>query len=143
LTEHADEIIASKFRRLVELRDDRDEKKTAYDSAEEDYREYEAELYEWMKQSPIKGSRRIDLGEGMGVIVFTPRETYYGRILDKDKALKWFKERRMLPELTRSEIAKRKLNEIVRDRLESGSPMPDGVDFTANRGITISRKGGG
>lgn len=136
-----EEQIASEFRRLVELREKRDEDKAAADASEEEYREYEADLFERMLNSPVKGTRRIDLGEPFGVVVFTPRETKYGRILDLDKALDYFDSRAMSDEMTKPGISKRKLNELVRELLEQGKPLPDGVDWYANRGITISKKG--
>lgn len=136
------EALASKFRRLVELREERDTTKAAAERAEAEYREYEAELFDELAESPLKGSVKLDLGGRFGVVVFTPRETYYGRILDKDKALDYFDRRAMSDELTRTEISKGKLNEIVREFLEHGKALPDGVDFRANRGISISRRGG-
>lgn len=136
-----EEAIASKFRRLVELREKRDETKGAADDAEEEYREYEAELFEEMSNSPIKGTRRIDLGEPYGLVVFTPRETKFGRILNLDDALDYFDQRAMTDEMTKPGIAKRKLNEMVREMLEQGKPLPPGIDWYANRGITISKKG--
>jgi hypothetical protein len=136
-----DEQIASKFRRLVELRTERDETKATADRAEEEYREYESELFDEMEASPVKGARRIDLGEPFGLVVFTPRETKFGRILNLDDALDYFETRAMSDEMTKPGISKRKLNELVRELLEQGKPMPAGVDWYANRGITISKKG--
>jgi hypothetical protein len=94
-----------------------------------------------MEASPIKGARRIDLGEPYGLVVFTPRETKFGRILNLDDALDYFENRAMSDEMTKPGISKRKLNELVRELLEQGKPMPAGVDWYANRGITISKKG--
>jgi hypothetical protein len=136
-----EEVIASKFRRLVELRERRDITKGAADSAEEEYREYEAELFDEMANSPVKGTRRIDLGEPHGLVVFTPRETKFGRILNLDDALDYFEQRQMSDEMTKPGIAKRKLNEMVRELLEQGKSLPPGIDWYANRGITISKKG--
>lgn len=136
-----DQKTAAKFRRLVELREDRDAKKTAFDRAEEKYRDYEAELFAELEESPVKGSRRIDLGGDTGLVVFTPRETKFGRVIDMDAALAAFKERGLLDAMTTPKIAKARLNEMVRELLELGQPLPDGIDWYANRGITISKKG--
>lgn len=136
-----EEKIASKFRRLVELRETRDVDKLAAEKSEEAYRDYESELFEAMKASPIKGTRRIDLGPPHGLVVFTPRETKFGRILDLDKALEHFEQRAMVESMTKPAIAKRKLNEMVREYLEQGKPMPPGIDWYPQRGITISKKG--
>lgn len=132
---------ASQFRRLVELRNERDTTKKKAETAEREYREYEAELYDELEGSPISGSRRIDLGSPHGTIVFTPRETKYGRILDGAEARQWFADRDMLPEVSSPGWSKGKLNALVKEYLEQGKPMPPGVDWYASRGITISRKG--
>ncbi len=134
------EQFTSKVRRLVELLDERDQTKLAAESAEETYRDYEAELFEEMTTGPLKGSLRVDLGEPHGLIVFTPREQKFGRIIDLDAALDYFDTRAMTDEMTKPGIAKRRLNELVREHLEQNKPLPDGVDWYARRGITISRK---
>ena len=133
-----EERIASRFRRLVELREKRDQDKEQAETSETEYREYEAELLDEIRDSPITGTRRIDLGK-YGTVRFTPRETVYGRIVDADKAIEAFEREGLRENMTKTQISKSRLNEIVRDRLETGQPMPDGVDWYANRGFTITR----
>lgn len=134
------EAVASKFRRLVELREKRDEDKATAEASEGEYREYEAELWDEVADGPIKGTLKLDLGEPYGIVRFTPRETYYGRVTDLDKALDYFETRAMTDEMTKPKIEKRKLNEMVRELLESQEgKLPDGIDFYANRGFTITR----
>lgn len=135
-----EQAIASKFRRLVELREARDQTKTSADVAEEEYRRYEAELFDEIQDGPMKGTRRIDLGD-YGVVAFTPRETKFGRIIDADAAVEFFQKRDMAEEMTRPKIEKRKLNELVREYLDAGKNLPPGIDFYSSRGITISKKG--
>jgi hypothetical protein len=48
----------------------------------------------------------------------------------------------MLDEVTSPRFAKARINEIVRDMQEQGQPMPPGIDYYANRGITITRQKG-
>lgn len=136
-----EEQIASKFRRLVELRTNRDERKTAAEVSENEYRDYESDLFEEIQSGPMHGTRRIDLGEPFGLVAFTPRETTFGRIIDAEAAVEYFEEHGQTDEMTKPQIGKGKLNERVRELLEQGKPLPDGVDFYVNRGITISRKG--
>lgn len=135
-----EQVLASRFRRLVELREKRDLTKTSAEGAEQEYREYESEVLELMLDGPLKGTQKYDLGGEFGTVTFTPRETKYGRIIDAEAALKHFEARGEVDEMTSKQIQKRKLNELVRELLEQGKPMPDGIDFYANRGITISRK---
>lgn len=138
----ADEIVTSRFRRLMELRTRRDQDKSALEESERAYREYEAELYDELEASPVRGVRRIDVGEPWGVVTFTPKETIFGRILDEDAAVRFFAGRDMEASHTRRSITKRKLNELVREYKEQGRPMPPGIDWTPNRGISISVKRG-
>jgi hypothetical protein len=135
-----EEIIASRFRRLVELREKRDSTKIAAETAEREYRAYEAELFDELEDSPMKGTRRFDLGFPHGVVTFTPRETKFGRIIDADAALEYFEERGRIDDMTKPSIVKRRLNELVRELLDKGDPMPPGIDFYSNRGLTISKK---
>jgi len=134
------ERLASRFRRLVELREKRDEDKTKAEKSEVEYREYESELFEELQDGPMQGTLRFDLGGNIGVVTFTPRETKFGRIVDAEAAVQYFEERELAQEFTKPSIEKRKLNELVRDLLEQGKSMPDGIDWYARRGITISRK---
>lgn len=132
--------LAAAFRRLVETREKRDQTKLAAENAEKEYRQYEAELFEEITEGPIKGTIRFDLGEPIGVVTFTPRETTYGRIIDTDAALAYFEEHEEVEQMSSRKIEKGRLNAVVRERLEQGKSMPSGIDWYANRGITISRK---
>jgi hypothetical protein len=136
-----EEIIASKFRRLVELREKRDINKTAAERSEKEYRAYESELFDEIEEGPGEGTRKFDLGPPHGTVAFTPRETKFGRLLDSEAASEYFEEMDLTEEMTKPGIEKRKLNEYVRELLEQGKPMPPGVDFYVNRGITISKRG--
>jgi hypothetical protein len=137
-----EERIASKFRRLIELREKRDETKELAETAETEYREYEAELFEEIEHGPLKGTRNIDLGPPYGTVRFTPRETKFGRVTDSERAIEWLEQHGKNASMTQVKVSKARLNEMVRERLELGQPMPDGIDWYASRGITITRPKG-
>jgi hypothetical protein len=131
--------LASKFRRLVELRDKRDITKASLEVVEKEYRDYEADLWDQLEASPIQGTIKIDLGDE-GVVTFQRRETVYGRILDTERALEYFEQRALTDEYTEPKLVKRRVNELVRDCVEAGKPVPAGLDFYAQRFISISKK---
>lgn len=135
----AGEQLASKFRRLVELRDKRDIAKGALERYEKEYRSYEADLWDELEASPLQGTIKIDLGDE-GVVTFQRRETIYGRVLDADKALEYFERRALTDEFTQPKLVSRRVNELVREKVESGEPVPPGLDFYAQRFISISKK---
>lgn len=139
----------AKCRRLMEARQKRDEAKKAQEKAEADYRELEAEVYEDLEAlrdpndpNAKRSSIKIPLGPPWGTVTFVQRETYYGRIIDDEAALEYFEARAMADELTAPKFVKARLNEIVRDAIEQGGDMPPGVDYYANRGVTITRPKG-
>lgn len=133
------EEFTQRMRRLMELREKRDTTKLAAETAEKEYRELEGELWDELSESPITGAIKLDLGEPYGKVTFGVRETYYGRVLDADAALEYFENSARIDEFTKPQIVPARVNELVRERLEAGETMPDGIDFYARRYISISR----
>ena len=132
--------LSEMLRRLMEAREKRDTTKTAAERAERQYRTLEAEVWEALEDSPIEGTIKIDLGPPYGLVSFLPRETYFGRVIDKEDALDYFEQRAMSEEMTEPKIAKARVNELVREHLEQKKPMPPGLDFYPKRYVSISRK---
>lgn len=140
MTDNPLQAYASKLRRLIELREERDASKQAAEKAESEYRDYEAELWDDLSDSPIEGALKVNLGEPYGTVTFQPKETFYGRIIDEDAALERFEQRALVDELTEPKIAKARLHEHVREWLEQGEGnIPEGVDWYAKRFISITR----
>lgn len=135
----SDETMAM-FRRLMELRDIRDTTKTAAETAETDFREAEADAFEAIRQSKQKGSWKLDLGEPWGTVSFRERETYYGRVIDEEKALEYYESRARIDDVTAPKFVMKRIHEDVRKSREEGSELPPGLDFYANRGVTITRQ---
>lgn len=135
----ADDAI-KKLRRLMELRAKRDETKAAADQAEKEYREGEADVYEALADGPMDRLNNIDLGEPWGKVSFHAKETIYGRIIDEDAALEYFEQRAMADEVTKPKFSMARINEVVRDAVEQGESLPQGLDFYPRRFVQITRK---
>lgn len=133
--------LESKFRRLAELREQRDFDKQTAETSESAYREYEAELFEVVDESALRGTVEFDFGGDLGVIRFQPRRTIYGKIVDKNAAFEAFENEAIVEEMTAPKIEARRLNEYVRERLEENGELPDGIGYYERRYMTISRKG--
>lgn len=139
----ADEVgqdAAAKLRRLMEIRQRRDEANVAAEATEKEYREYEADVWDDLEASPITGNLKIDLGAPYGVVSFRPNETYYGRIIDKEAAMEYLEQRAMMDEVTQPKVVMRRITEIVNEHREQGKNMPPGMDFYAKRYITITKQ---
>src|SRR4051794_19567893 len=115
-----DDILApfeNRIKRLVELRDQRDEDKAAAANSEKAYRDAEAELVEDLEESGVKGSIKFDFGGEMGEVRIHANETFYGRIIDPDKALDYFENAGLIESHTEQKFVGRRLNELVREHI--------------------------
>ena len=137
------ERIDSRARRLVDLKDEKNRLEKDADRAARAYADEEQAF--WMELADELGDIKtvtLDLGEGYGTIQLQRRETITARIVDKEAAVGALEAAGLGPGMLGvPEIRKRALNEEVRDRLQRGEALPDGVDFNARRYITVTRKG--
>jgi hypothetical protein len=130
------------LRRLLEKRQEFDEKKTAFDTAKQERDEVEQEVYEHFEDNGVEGTLKLNLGEPWGVVSFRTRETFYARVIDEDAAIQHYEERAMIDEVTAPKLVKRRLHTEVREALDSGTPLPPGLDFYADRGMTVTMQKG-
>src|SRR5947209_10914589 len=130
----------ARFQRLLELREQRDIDKQKASKSEREYRDAEAELYQAIEEAGIRGRLKFDFGGDLGTASFQTRSTNYGRVIDKDAAIAALKAEGLDEVVFSEAIREKRLNELVRDRLESRADLPDGVDFYSRKGISISRK---
>lgn len=131
----------AQLRRLMELRDVRDEAKIAAEKASVAYREAEAEAFESL--SGIKGSIKPDLGPPWGYVQFSARETHFGRVYNEQAAKEYFERMKMTGAMSEPKFVKKRLNEIARECREQNKTPPPGIDWTTSRGVTITRQKGG
>lgn len=130
-----------RFLRLVQLREERDIDKAKAKRSEAAYREYEAELFEELRDSGFKGAIGFDFGGDIGTVKFQLRSTTYGKIIDKAAAIAALKKEGLDDLIYQEAVRERRLNELVRDRMESSGDLPDGIGSYDRQGISISRKG--
>lgn len=132
----------SSLRRLMELRQAKDETDKAAKAAKDAYQEAEGELYEELSDGPVSRLNNVDLGEPWGKVSFGARETIYGRIIPgkEAEARAYFEGHGMQEAMTEPKFVAKRLNEIARDVFEQASTPPPGVDWYARRGVTITRQ---
>lgn len=128
------------LRRLLEARQSHDEAKAAEVTAKKDLDEIEMDVWERFESSGQQGTLKVDLGEPWGVVSFRTRETYFARIIDQDEVQQWYEQRAMMDEVSSPKFVMKRLNEDVREALDLGQSPPPGLDYYANRGMTITRQ---
>jgi hypothetical protein len=90
------------------------------DDAERAFKEAQMALYERMEHEDI-GSLKV------GNINFVRAETAYGTVQDRAAFVKWALEER--PELVEHRERAALINELVRESLNDGTPLPPGLGF--------------
>jgi hypothetical protein len=125
-------------RQLKVLRESRDKAKAAADAAEAEYREWEAICWEKMENAGDTSTTKV-LPDGTKLQIVR-RGTIYSRVLDNDVLLDSLEQEGRVEELTKPGFQKQRLNEYVRTCLESGVPLPDGLDFYERRYLTLTEK---
>lgn len=125
------------LRRFYEKKKRHHEAKAESDEATREYRLAEEALLDAMDEAGLK-SGTYELPK-IGKVRFTRRKpTIYGRINDIDKAMEAFENSGRVDELFHPKVEGARLNEYVRECIDQGIPLPDGVDWYAKEGVTVS-----
>lgn len=126
-------------RQMVESREKRDTTATAAKSAEKAYKEIERDFWEHMSDLGLT-TAKLDL-PGIGSVQFQRRETIRGIVTDHAAAVKALVDGGLDDALLGDrKIQQRALNEMMRSWLDSGQPIPEGLDFNPSRYVSITRK---
>lgn len=133
------EELRSRVARLKELRARRDQTKSAADKAKKEFEQYQAEFFEEYQRSPLKGSVNVDMGDDLTTQI-TPVRTYFGRILDREAAEKYFADRAQTKEFVKEDFRMGRLHELVRECIEQKKPLPPGVDFYTKEYFRVTDK---
>lgn len=112
--------IEDEARALRSLREKRDQLKAEFEEADEAYKGAVERLYERMDETGVDGLK-ID------GINFVPSETVYANVQDRAAFVEW--ARTHDEELVEDRERKALLNQLVRERLDNGEPMPPGIGF--------------
>lgn len=126
-------------RKLLDLRADHKKKDQAAKAAKSELDEHQRVVFDLMRGMGLE-TTTLNLGEGYGRVQIGRRETIRSRVIDLDAALDAFESEARVDEITKTEVRKAQLNELVRERLETGQPLPEGVDFTRTPFIQVTRR---
>lgn len=98
-------------------------------------------VHELLTKGGTKGSTTVDLGEGYGVVRFTPRATTYADVYDEKKLHEWIEENGRGPELYFPDKLRMKpLNEMAREIKEhENAEFPPGLQFREQKGVTVTK----
>lgn len=134
-----DDEMKSLARQLVELRTRRDETDKAAKAAKKEFEDFQRELLERVNASPVKGSRLVEIADGVTVRL-TPKSTKFGRILDRTQAVAYLEEHKLDKEVIKDDFRMARVHDLVRRHLEQKKPLPPGFDFYTREYFQITYK---
>jgi hypothetical protein len=131
----------TRARRLVFAKLHKDELEQQARTANETFDDLEQAFWENMHERN-ESSVTLDLGEPLGKVQFVPNMTIRCNVVDKEAAMKSIREmgleEALIDPLTG--IRRKPLNDYMKDWIRSGATIPEGLDFSVTRYLTISIK---
>lgn len=112
---------------LREQKIERDEAKAQYESLDKQFKEAQMKLLERMDEEKCEGTK-------VNGINFVPTKTIYGQVQDRSEFVSWAEENE--PELLEPKERKELINELVRQKLDDGEPLPPGLNFRVQEYIS-------
>ena len=118
---------------MMELREEKARLKFELDEVSGKERKAQGELLEILDSKDIKSFRHKKLG------LISSAERLWAKIIDFDKALKFFEEQGLDKEIFQLKPQSKRLNEFVRDSLEKSKILPEGLGFSITRYISVRK----
>lgn len=116
---------------LAELKTVEKQAKRKAADAENERKNFEYALHEALEARGV-------LGHKTTTHTFSLRTTLYGHVEDVDAFRAWAEENGEDDTYFRTEEAKGRINELVRDCIETGQPLPPGVGWYPRKQITTT-----
>lgn len=120
--------ITEGLKELRDLRDQRDEANDEYKALAALYTAKEAELLEQFEDEDTDGVKALGFN-------FVPQETPYAQVQDSSEFIEWAKQHD--DELIEDKPRKALLNQLVRQHLDDGAPLPPGLGFYVKKFISF------
>jgi len=120
--------LTDELHELRDLKAARDDAKEAFEDAEATFKDKQRALLERMDDEGCE-SQRVD------GTTFTPVKQQYGTVQDREAFVEWAEAND--PELIERKERGSLLNQLVRERLDNGQGLPEGVGFYTREYISM------
>lgn len=126
-------------RELLDAREDYEKKHRIKVDAEKKRDRLQEELIERLRKEKLDGIP-IDLGPGYGKVQFTRMKTIRGKVFDVGAAVRALGARKETEGFMETKPRQKPINDLVKECLETGQPIPDGIEFTEQPYIRVTRR---
>lgn len=135
----AEELLETLARAVIDRR-------AAYDKAykekvktENAKKAAESDLNEAMARAKMPGAT-LDLGPGYGRVQFNREQKVNSSVFDKDAAIAYFEEHGLATGYVEGVVRKAPLNQLIRDRMESGEELPPGIEPRITKYVKVTKR---
>lgn len=120
--------LAQDLRKLAKLRRERDELKRRFDAADAKFKEHRTHVFHRMQAEETESMK-------VAGTLYVAYEDPMATVQDREAFVEWAKDN--APELVQLTERKRVLNELVRERLDNGEPLPPGIGLDVKEKISM------
>lgn len=126
-------------RELIDAREDYDKKQAIKVAAETHRDRLQGELLDRLRTEKLDGAP-LDLGPGYGKITATSMKTIRGKVFDLKVAEGALKKIGGEKGFLETKPRQKAINDLVKTCIENKEPIPDGIEFTEQPYIRITRR---
>jgi len=123
--------IEERLTKLRELKRAAEASQKQADADKADHAQYQEDLFAAMREAGVRSVKTNDAQ-------FSARSTIYGSVQDIDLFMTWCKQHNVSADYFTDKPSMRRINELVRDRLDAGDEIPPGVGWFPRDYISIT-----
>lgn len=123
--------LTDRLARLADLKATEREHKKRYEASKAERELFELETHTFMESEDLRTVRT-------GSHTFSAKETIYGQVQDEDAFRAWVKDQDLEEEFFRSEEVKGRINELVREAIDSGRDLPPGLGWYPRKYVSTT-----
>ena len=123
--------ITERLAHLASLKADEKAKKKEYEAAKAERERFELDTHTLMESEDLWTIRT-------GTHTFSAKETIYGQVQDEDAFRAWVKDNELEEEFFQSQEVKGRINELVREAIESGRELPPGLGWYPRKYVSAT-----
>jgi hypothetical protein len=135
----AEELLETLAREVIDKRATYDKAYKEKVKAENAKKAAEADLNEAMAKAKMPGAT-LDLGPGYGRVQFNREQKVNSSVFDKDAAIAYFEAQGMATGYVEGTVRKAPLNQLIRERIESGQELPPGVEPRITKYVKVTKR---
>jgi hypothetical protein len=123
--------LTDRLAHLAALKAKEREDKKRYEGSKAERERFELDTHTFMESEDLRTVRT-------GSHTFSAKETIYGQVQDEEAFRAWVRDNELEDEFFRSEEVKGRINELVREAIDSGRDLPPGLGWYPRKYVSAT-----